>query len=230
MSRLVASIAVGFVLALIAIDAGWTPGYVRKIRQRIATGDADARTSMYRVTIIYGWVTCAIAIGLLLPTALPAVLGMPDIDLEAHGGAIIGAAIGLAISTAFAIRASRKQPRQPQRVVGDIDVLIPRTKRERGWFAATAVTASLTEEIVYRVVPILALTTLLPEVSPWWFVAATSVLFGVSHAYQGLAGMIATSFLGAVFGAILVSTGSVLPAMVLHVLVDLRVLLIEPPA
>jgi membrane protease YdiL (CAAX protease family) len=56
-----------------------------------------------------------------------------------------------------------------------------------------------------------------------------SIIFGLCHFYQGWQGVLGTTALGAVFAGLYVATGSLLFPVILHALVDLRILLIFPP-
>ena len=47
------------------------------------------------------------------------------------------------------------------------------------------------------------------------------VIFGVAHGYQGPSFAVRAFFAGVVMGALALATGSVVPSMVLHALVDL---------
>jgi uncharacterized protein len=53
-------------------------------------------------------------------------------------------------------------------------------------------------------------------------------VFGIGHMYQGVKGIVGTALLGLVFSAILVVTGNLLLPMILHFLIDLRILLMLP--
>jgi membrane protease YdiL (CAAX protease family) len=70
---------------------------------------------------------------------------------------------------------------------------------------------------------------LLPAVPLWVLALGIAAVFGAAHLYQGLAGVAATTTLGAVLGLLVITTGSLLPAMVLHALIDLRILLLRRP-
>ena len=52
--------------------------------------------------------------------------------------------------------------------------------------------------------------------------------FGLAHWYQGRLGMLTTGAAGAVLTQLYLTTGSLLLPMVLHVLIDLRLLLDRP--
>ena len=51
--------------------------------------------------------------------------------------------------------------------------------------------------------------------------AASSVLFGMAHSYQGVSGMIATALVGAAFGWVYLETGSLLLPVLLHAALDI---------
>jgi uncharacterized protein len=54
-------------------------------------------------------------------------------------------------------------------------------------------------------------------------------LFGFAqHIYQGLKGIVGTAILGLLFSAVFVVTGNLLVPMILHFLIDLRILLLLP--
>ncbi len=108
--------------------------------------------------------------------------------------------------------------------------MLPTTPRGRRGWAALSATAGVTEEVTYRGLVVLTLAVLLPTADPRLVVVVAAVLFGVAHAYQGRLGMLATGLVGAAFTGLYLGTGSLLLPMVLHVLVDLRALLLTPGA
>ena len=82
---------------------------------------------------------------------------------------------------------------------------------------ALSVTAGVCEELLFRG---LLIGMLAPWLG-WWGAAALGVpLFGVLHAYQGRAGMVRTAIVGAALTGVVAATGSLLPAMALHALID----------
>ena len=96
--------------------------------------------------------------------------------------------------------------------------LLPRTPRERRVFAFLSLAAGIGEEIAFRgyALPVLAVALGLPG-----SVVVTSLVFGALHAYQGPLGMVRTSVMGAVLAGGMLVSGSVIPVMVAHTLVDL---------
>ncbi len=87
-----------------------------------------------------------------------------------------------------------------------------------------AVTAGICEEIVFRGFGFAYVRFLWPDATDGWLIVITSVVFGLAHLYQGLRGVVLTGLAGAVFASMTVTTGSLLPAIAVHAMVDLRIL------
>jgi membrane protease YdiL (CAAX protease family) len=96
--------------------------------------------------------------------------------------------------------------------------MLPRTLIEHRWFQAVSVTAGICEELLFRGFLMWALR---PWLGLWGAFAATSILFGLGHSYQGRRGLLNSTVIGMVLGALALLTGSILPGMILHALVDL---------
>ncbi len=96
--------------------------------------------------------------------------------------------------------------------------LLPDTPGERTAFVGVSLSAGVGEELVFRGYAIGAL-------APWTGVGAAAVLstlsFGVVHAYQGVLGFIRTAALGGLLAWGFLASGSLLPAMAAHTLLDL---------
>lgn len=116
-------------------------------------------------------------------------------------------------------RRPRARARARQRLAaGRLAQLLPRTGAEFAWWAALAVTAGVCEEFLFRGY---LLWGLAPWVG-WWGAAALGVpVFGLLHAYQGRAGVLATAYVGLVMTLLVAATQSLYSAMALHALVDL---------
>ena len=108
--------------------------------------------------------------------------------------------------------------------------MMPRTARGRWWWGGLALSAGVTEEIVYRGLAILALAIVFPQASSTAIVITAAALFGIAHLYQGWVGVLMTGAVGFVLGNLYLSTSSLVIPMVLHVLVDLRLLIMRPRA
>ncbi len=99
--------------------------------------------------------------------------------------------------------------------------LMPVTRREKVWYAGLSFCAGFGEELAYRAYAIPALIVAGGSASA--AVALTSVAFAVLHSYQGVLGVVRTGVVGVIMGMVFLHTGSVWPAIVAHVLIDLAV-------
>jgi membrane protease YdiL (CAAX protease family) len=186
--------------------------------------DPTAATTFYRRNVALKWVL-AVPVGLSLiiwPGLGPAHLGLawPRGYLVAIGiwfVAILAAALGLSLELL------RRRVRSGRTGYGlrRIRALVP-DRSGWCWAFAALISASIVEELVYRGLLIAAGRAL--GLSVTVALVLSSVLFGLAHLYQGPAGMIGTAVLGYVLGYWLLLTGSLLLAVVLHLLVNMRAL------
>lgn len=105
-----------------------------------------------------------------------------------------------------------------------VAALLPHTPLERRWFAVLAVTAGICEELLYRGFGLAALRWALPDIHTTALIAVSGAAFGLAHLYQGRLGVTLTGVLGAYLAWITIAAGSLVPVMILHALLDLRIL------
>ncbi|WP_187264936.1 CPBP family intramembrane glutamic endopeptidase [Homoserinibacter sp. GY 40078] len=110
--------------------------------------------------------------------------------------------------------------------VGDIGALLPRTRGELPYGTGLAVSAGVFEELMFRLALPALLFGLLGD-GLLSFLLAT-LLFGALHLYQKAVGMIVATVLGAIFALLYIVSGTILLPIVVHVLVDLRSLVLLP--
>ena len=207
----------------------------RRLLAALDAGQPGARLRFYRSWTSMAWVLAAVTalvvlahgwsaaeVGLCWPQAMGRVsLGF----LGGMAGALIaGAVVGVGLSR----RKRRSAVATAPRVVGGDKLLrmLPHGRAERWGFAALAVTAGLTEEWIWRGFAAAALHAAWPQLPMLPSVVVLALAFGWAHVYQGLGGMFATAILGGLFAWLYLSSGSLLLPMLLHVLVDLRALLV----
>ncbi|MBW3553752.1 MAG: CPBP family intramembrane metalloprotease [Gemmatimonadetes bacterium] len=126
-------------------------------------------------------------------------------------GALATIAAGLALMAAARLLRIRETPL--------IRFLLPVTSSEKIAFAGLSISAGIAEELVFRAFLMAALLRAgltLPAT-----VGLSVAIFAVSHAYQGLAGVLRVGLLGALLTAPILLTGSVYPAMIAHAALDL---------
>jgi len=105
--------------------------------------------------------------------------------------------------------------------------LLPRTAHEKRLFAGLSLAAGLGEELAFRGYALAALQLL--SLSPWIAAIVTSASFGMMHAYQGVSGVLRTALVGGLLAVSVLQTGSILPAVAAHALVDLGAGLVLGP-
>lgn len=220
-------------------------GHRRFLAELAGGATADARESVrvrfYRRWVLQGWAMAAgaLALVLALPGVGPRELGLraPDLDGLLDGGGslsgeklagfLVGATAAVVASTVLLRLVLRRTGRLPMPGAAAVDPMLPRTSRGRRGWAALALTAGVTEEVTYRGLLLLTIALLAPTADRTVVLVAAAVLFGAAHWYQGPVGMLATGVVGGALGGLYLSTGSLLVPMVLHVLVDLRPLLLR---
>ncbi|QTE28681.1 CPBP family intramembrane glutamic endopeptidase [Pengzhenrongella sicca] len=201
-------------------------------------GAGEVQVRFYRSWARQGWLWAGGVVALVL--AAPGV-DLADLGLRlptSLGGAsqpfVVGALAGIVGALVGGVVAARRRDgrgRTAPRMAGAAAVvpMLPTTPRARRGWVGLAVTAGLTEEVTYRGLIVLVLALALPGAHPVAVVLVAGTVFGAAHWYQGRAGMIATGALGCLFTAMYLATGSLLVAMVLHVLIDLRPVLTAAP-
>ncbi|MCP8891779.1 CPBP family intramembrane glutamic endopeptidase [Sphingomonas faeni] len=210
-------------------------GY-RRIRR---LPDTASRQKTYRLWIakaVIAFVLPAI-IGLALLGRLDAIVAVPrEFDalrrllpslagdsraelLGMIGGSALG---GLVIGAVLATRRNWRI----LKTIGNVGSLLPRNRAEIAHAAAMSIAAGISEELAFR----LFLPLLVALVSGNAFVAfgVAIALFGAMHLYQGRAGVIATTLVGALMAAIYLMSGELWLAMLLHALIDLNSLALRP--
>lgn len=200
-----------------------------------------ARQKVYRRWLIEG----ALALGgLSLATIVGAWAGIPDVLGAAQAWEPIaavraflagGAGIPVAIAVVVVVLAGLVLPVAIIRhsldetpAIGDIRALLPRTPGELPYGAGLSVSAGVFEELLFRL-GLPALVFAVTDNALAAFIGAT-LLFGLLHLYQGAIGIVFSTVLGAVFVLLYLVTGSILVPIVLHILIDLRSMVLIPIA
>ncbi len=106
--------------------------------------------------------------------------------------------------------------------------LLPSSTQERRWWWLVCITAGICEEVVYRGFLLHYFHTLPFHLSLVWAMVVSSVIFGIGHLYQGVAGGVQTAIVGFAFAVMFVMTGSLVVPIVVHAVMDLRVLAMLP--
>ncbi|NYF10073.1 membrane protease YdiL (CAAX protease family) [Leifsonia sp. AK011] len=138
---------------------------------------------------------------------------------------VIGIVLVFAGLTVAGLVAARRSPEEPI-MIGDIGAMLPRNKQELriGW--ALSINAGISEELMFR----LAVPAVLYGASGSAILAlvVSVLLFGALHSYQGVTGVVGTSVVGLAMMFAYVATGTILVPIIVHILVDLRSLVLLP--
>jgi len=142
-------------------------------------------------------------------------------------GIIAGALIAIFLPVVLAVR-NEKIRAKAAKAAKKLAFLIPSTAEERRWWWPVCITAGVCEELIYRGFLLHYFHVLPFHLSLTWALVVASMIFGVGHLYQGGVGSLTTAVLGFVFGCLFVITGNLALPMVLHAVLDLRVLAMLP--
>jgi membrane protease YdiL (CAAX protease family) len=96
--------------------------------------------------------------------------------------------------------------------------VIPIDSSDWIWFVPLSATAGLCEEFLYRGYALTQIASMTGSLGLGYFLS--SIAFGLAHVYQGKLGVIGTTITGALYGAVFVMTGSVVPCMIGHFVQD----------
>jgi uncharacterized protein len=206
-------VAVGWPLYDYFID--W-PRFMRDLER----DPHGARRREYLSAILLQWLLAGVAVSLRL-RANPS---WPAPALHLPSGWRLWAAAGflllfVGVQNLNILKASRSERTRAyiRAHMTQAQPLLPSTTEELVGFLGLSVTAGLCEEFLFRGYLIWVLAPYLG----WWGAAAFSLLsFGVVHAYQGRKGVIQATVFGALLTLIVAVTGSLVPAMIFHGVLD----------
>jgi membrane protease YdiL (CAAX protease family) len=190
--------------------------------------DPTARLRFYQRSIVAAWIMAGIVvlIGLLARQGGHDV-GLPQpssTEASQLGWMVTIEALVLIPLTALVMRSTKPGvQRFIRRQIGHLWAILPVSREERTRFVGVAVTAGICEEVVYRWFGILYVRWLFPDSSNLTVIVVIGVAFGLAHYYQGRWGVLVTGLAGAAFTSLTLSTGSLVPAMIIHALIDLRI-------
>jgi uncharacterized protein len=215
------------ILLLVAVPV-WDRLETRRLKQ---SADPRARLQSYRRIVGMLWLLTAL---LLLAVPFQALTRPPLVSgtaakLVARADALWPVLLGLLAGSAIPLFVARMNPQAATRLAKPLHALrwfLPSTSLERRWFAAVCVSAGICEEIIYRGFLIRYLTTLPFVGGVLASVVVAALMFALGHTYQGWVGALSVTILALVFTALFFATHALWLPMVLHVLIDLRILLL----
>jgi membrane protease YdiL (CAAX protease family) len=206
--------------------AEWLGYYPRSLRA-IAAGVPGARARFYRNAILPSWAFTACV------AALWAVRGRPWATLRIGSGTPLQMAIGgglAAVPLVLLWRQRRAILARPaslaavRRSLAKVEPVMPRTPGEMRGAGLMSLTAGICEEFLFRGFVMAYFQSLLPASWSGLILAAliSSILFGFGHVYLGARQMWVSALAGVVATVIVLATGSIWPAAVIHAALDLN--------
>ena len=196
--------------------------FVPKFKEAANAGVPDARLHAYQRTVIGQWAFAAVAILLWIRAGRPwSQLGVvPPADGQMiASAAIVAVIIALTVQQVRAIgRTTAERRRAIRPKLAFVEYLLPHSRQELRWFTALSLTAGACEELLFRG---FLLWVLKAYVGIAMAALIGVVVFGVLHIYQGARGALKAGIAGLVMTIIVLVTGWLIPAMVVHALVDL---------
>lgn len=226
--RLAAAVAI-LVVAYCVLGEPFVGRWLHRGMEREVAADPARRWRGYARLLLLELLLGAVALGVAAGSG-GVGLGRLGFAIPQNRGsaALFGLGVGVTVLVAAALLGSTIaiwRLHQPIPVVGGdrVRIMVPTRPWERAWFLALSVAAGICEELLFRGLLPALLAALLDGPSPWLVILLGAVAFGLAHAYQGRAGVLVTAVLGAVLGAVYLSTGSLFLVMILHALIDARV-------
>lgn len=193
-------------------------------RRRKAGEEVRSTLPAMTRTIVLLWTLCAACMAAWLisgrsPLELGLGLGEGWRALAAWGLAIAGAG-WLVFDTVKSLSTAERRRTLVEQMekAGGLGYFDLRTPGEAGVFQAMAVTAGITEEIIFRGFVLLTLALILPF---WAAAALSAVIFVVFHAYQGVAGMARIVPITVILTGVVALGGTLWPAILIHIVVDM---------
>jgi uncharacterized protein len=212
-----------FVFVLLVLATAYEHVYFwPHFRAAATAGRPDARTWGYRRGVMGQWLFAIAALAIWMLYGRPWValrLVFPHGWRLALGAAYIAAAVALVVLQLWSVRRLSPERRVAARPkLGSVAFMLPHTAAEQRWFVALSLTAGFCEELLYRGYLVWVLAPWLGQLGA---MAAVVVAFGISHAYQGRKGATRATIAGAVMAAMVLTCDSLIPAMLVHALIDI---------
>jgi membrane protease YdiL (CAAX protease family) len=211
---------------LVLVMPVWDRVETRRLRRATEPG---ARLGSYRRVVAILWVFSVLVVLVTPPARLlrPPAAALALVERVGGQGPLLGVLGGMVAGMLVSVVVALSSPEARARLARPLESLawfLPSSTRERWWFAAMSVSAGICEELLYRGFLLRWLDA--RGLGLWAAVLLAALAFMLAHTYQGLVGMLSVGVLALVFTALFFLAGSLWPAMLVHALLDLRILVL----
>ncbi|MEM7479669.1 MAG: CPBP family intramembrane glutamic endopeptidase [Acidobacteriota bacterium] len=198
-------------------------GWLTFERQRRAIREGrSSRWLLYGEIFLVEWVATAAVAGIWISSQLSSsALGLdwPSGERATLAWSLAMVALAALATQVATGRKSAGWRQQMRDELAPVDALMPTRSREMAGFAALSLTAGFCEEVLFRGFLFWWLQSLGLNVA--FAAVGTVVVFGLAHSYQGPKGLLRATAAGAVLIALVLLAGSLWPAILLHMGMDL---------
>ncbi len=198
----------------------------RRFERNLEAGNADARLMSYKDVMIFLWSMTAVVLADLFVSNIPfAAIGL---HFSFSQSVLIG--LGVTVILLVVMVMQHLHLLKSPEAMADVEAtftgsegirrFMPRNETEYSRFNLVSITAGITEEIIFRGYIIWALSLVMPI---WAAAVLSLVSFVAAHAYQGISkALMGVVLTGAALTLITILSGSLLPAIILHIAIDLN--------
>jgi hypothetical protein len=199
------------------VELRWTwPRYLA----RLAAGAPNARLNFYRSILVEEWIATAALLAWWMGAGRPwrAMLLIPSSPTRfAIGMAVAVVLSALLVMQNKAVLARPETMPMVRKKLAYAEPILPHTGAERRRFHAVSITAGVCEEVLFRG---FLLWYFAVWVGPWPAAILSSIVFGAGHIYLGVRQIPNTALIGLIMAALVLLSGSLWPAMLLHAAMD----------
>lgn len=216
------------VLYLSVITPVW--GYYSYKRfKRDYRKDPRIRTAYYRKTLIEIWTLTAVFAAYVYWKGIPwTQLGFAPAEWGRVSVLVLAGLISFTIMPLIMMKFIPGYREKVHEQLQTISDFLPDTKQEKRLWVFISLTAGICEELLFRCLLLYYFPLLIPVIAVLWAIVISSLLFGIGHCYQGTRGVVTAVIMGGIFACLYAFTGSIWLCMLLHALIDARILLMLP--
>lgn len=189
-------------------------------RQLRANSTSSARLALYRKMVLLLWLMAGVAAWLDVPAQAPGLEWLRGSTSASRSLiAVVVLLFGLQL---WQVLRSIRNPRLRQRLVAaaqSLQFMLPKGAVERRWWVVLAISAGVCEEFVFRGFLMHYFAGLQLTLPAAWLLSC--IAFGFGHAYQGRAAVLRSAIIGGILGLVVIASGGLALAMVLHAAADL---------